>query len=103
MSEKKEKYFKVYCTSEEYKEVKLNALKAEVSLSDYFMRLHKSKPFIIKERNETIQKIHDIRGVANNLNQISKHLNSGNSATQKVLEDITDLKNRIDLILNNLE
>jgi len=76
MSEpKKEKVLKIYVSEQEHNTIKSDIAKHGISISEYMLRLYHSKPLVVKPLAENLQKLNDLRGMANNLNQLARHYN----------------------------
>lgn len=105
MSEVKNKVLKIYVSAKEHAEIKSEIAKKGISISDYFLKLYNDKPLVVRERNEAFNNIRDLRGVANNINQIAKRLNETkpNEILNSTLLQISVLSERVNTILNNLE
>ena len=105
MTEVKNKVLKIYVSEKEHAEIKSEIAKKGISISDYFLKIYKDKPLVVRERNEAFNNIRDLRGVANNINQIAKRLNETkpNEILNSTLLQISVLSERVNTILNNLE
>lgn len=105
MTEVKNKVLKIYVSEKEHAEIKSEIAKKGISISDYFLKIYRDKPLVVRERNEAFNNIRDLRGVANNINQIAKRLNETkpNEILNSTLLQISILSERVNTILNNLE
>jgi hypothetical protein len=105
MSNIKDKVLKIYVSAEEHAEIKSQIAKKGISISDYFLKLYRDKPLIVRERNEAFNNIRDLRGVANNINQIAKRLNEAKPSEilSSTLLQISVLNERVNKILDSVE
>jgi hypothetical protein len=97
------KVIKVYVTTDEHSSIKASAATLGMSLTDYcYDKILKGKVEIIeKYSSETIKAVNNLSGAFNNLNQIARHLNQGNSLDAAVAMELSNLKNLISKTLGN--
>lgn len=72
---KKDKVLKIYVSKEEHSDIKSHIAKQGISISEYLLHLYHSKPLVVKPLAENLRKLDDLRGMANNLNQLARHYN----------------------------
>lgn len=103
--DKKDKVLKIYVSEKEHADIKSKIAKQGISISDYFLKLYYNKPLVVREKNEAFNNIRDIRGVANNLNQIAKRLNEAKPTDilNSTLLEISILNERVNKILDSVE
>lgn len=105
MSEVKNKVLKIYVSEKEHAEIKSEIAKKGISISDYFLKLYHDKPLIVREKNEAFNNIRDLRGIANNINQIAKRLNEAKPTDilNSTLFELSLLNEKVNKALDNVE
>lgn len=103
--ELKNKVLKIYVSEKEHAEIKSEIAKRGISISDYFLKLYYDKPLVVREKNEAFNNIRDLRGVANNLNQIAKRLNETKPSEilESTLLQIHMVSERVNSLLDQVE
>lgn len=90
MKEKKDKSVLVRLTSEELEALRTNAKKADITVSELIRLSALNVPIIQKPDLITIETFNILRGLANNVNQLTRHANANNEIEVKELAIVVE-------------
>jgi len=105
MEDIKNKVLKIYVTEKEHADIKSSIAKHGISISEYLLKLYYDKPLVVREKNEAFNNIRDLRGIANNLNQIAKRLNEAKPSDilSATLLQINMVSEKVNTLLDQVE
>ena len=78
----------INCRSAEYRVIRTKAEKAKLSVSQFCLKSAMGKPLPKIHTSERIDEIRQLAGMAHNLNQIAKSVNSGERLKFSALKDL---------------
>ena len=90
MKEKREKSLRIRVSDDEYNALQLNAKKADISVSDLVRMSAMNVPIVPKPDLMTMETFNILRGLANNVNQLTRHANATNEIEVKELASVVE-------------
>lgn len=95
---KKHKPITVHCTSAEYVIIKSKSAQCRISMSQFLLDLALDRKVTNKLNDEQSRALYQLAGMANNLNQVAKHLNQNKPFTQACYDSVQSIR----IMLNEL-
>lgn len=89
---KKHKPITVHCTSAEYIIVKSKSAQCRLSMSQYLLDLALDRKITNKLNDQQARALYQLAGMANNLNQVAKHLNQNKPFTQACYDSVESIR-----------